>query len=104
MIAWLSWGAGKFRNWGDSRLKIVWRTAGSNYGCRGFGISGIPVILEYLAPSVPGVGRMYVFLIQSYSLSIDTGGPADASNETSGHVDANPDRCADISLQLTENP
>ena len=44
MIAWLSWGSGRFCIGGDSKLKIVWRTAGSNCGNRGFGIPGIPVI------------------------------------------------------------
>ncbi len=164
LIAWLSWGSGRFFIWGDNNSKIVLRIAGSNCGNRGFGISGIPVVgntaprrfcesgamrrfivdlafpgifqpataycqeskrtaclakhhrptvflsLSNLTscpqpcPSVPGVGWMCItaglyFLIQSCNSSIDTAGPAGASDRTVGHVDANLDRCVNTNRQ-----
>jgi hypothetical protein len=43
-----------------------------------------------------------LILIQSCNSSIETAGPAGASDKTFGHVDANLDECVNVSLRLTE--
>jgi hypothetical protein len=62
-----------------------------------------------LCPSVPGVGWMCVstglyFLIQSCNSSIDTAGPAGASDKTFGHDDAHLDGCVNTYRQWIEIP